>query len=144
MIFDNFHSCAPTWQHTERATTCLTNTKNSTKVIVLMLASIYQTVRWLFLSLLCVCVCSFLLRATLRQTSRRSLASGRAEKPSTRWFLGAAAWFIVMLRRDAQCWIFPDIQFADICRDRYIYFCLASDLPSKHNRDFYETNYCFI
>ncbi len=39
---------------------------------------------------MCDRVCSFLLRATLQQTSRRSLSCGRAEKPSTRWFLRAA------------------------------------------------------
>ncbi len=40
-------------------------------------------------------VCSFLLRTTLQQTSRRSSVCGRAQSPSTRWFLRAALGFRV-------------------------------------------------
>lgn len=36
--------------------------------------------------LMCDGVCSFLRRAALRQTSRRSLGCGRAGRPSIRWF----------------------------------------------------------
>ncbi len=47
------------------------------------------------MSCLMWCVCSFLLRTTLQQTSRRSSVCGRAESPSTRWFLRDALGFRV-------------------------------------------------